>query len=135
MSFQIPFRAVQPEPRFGLSNEASFRMDVERAFAQLPRLLDDRFSLLGHTHPVTDILAPAGTYLQAGAVILIGADASGFIKVGPVNAADSMIIIPYGAVTFAAAAGRNGGLMVDSANNRLVYYSGGAKYYLAGTAF
>jgi hypothetical protein len=29
----------------------------------------------------------------------------------------------------------DGCLLVDSTNNRLVYYSGGARYYIAGTAF
>ena len=35
----------------------------------------------------------------------------------------------------AGAAGRNGEMCVDGTNNRLVYFSGGARYYIAGTSF
>jgi hypothetical protein len=35
----------------------------------------------------------------------------------------------------AGAAGRNGIITIDTTNNRFIYYSGGNRYYLAGTSF
>lgn len=50
---------------------------------------------------------------------------------------DTGLLIAYltNANLAAGAGGLNGLLAIDSTNNRLVYYSGAARYYLAGTSF
>lgn len=62
---------------------------------------------------------------------LISLTANNVVQVGD---GTIVVLVCYGAAQ-AANAIRNGGLMVDSANNRLVYYSGGNRYHLTGTSF
>lgn len=66
---------------------------------------------------------------NASALVQLGADAgsggAGHVQIPYVTAAN----LP------AAAASLNGVIAIDSTNNRLIYYSGAARYYLAGTSF
>lgn len=49
--------------------------------------------------------------------------------------ANEVIGIPVASGLPAASANRTGGLFIDQTNNRLCYYVGANRYYLAGTAF
>lgn len=67
-------------------------------------------------------------------------DANDNTAVGATNARDGYYAYANvgtepGADLLAAAAGRNGCLVVDATNNRLVFYSGGNRYYITGTSF
>jgi hypothetical protein len=86
----------------------------------------------GATMPNASYLA--GTRSGGGTYRLIGLDANDHINLG---ANDSFIVIVSTAVGNFPAGGAtmNGVIGIDSTNNRLVYYSGGNRYFIAGTAF
>lgn len=71
-----------------------------------------------------------------GTMPLISLDAQNFVQLATVTMLNPAKI-SYDTVGqfFAGNASSNGVIGIDSTNNRFVYYSGGAKYYLAGTAF
>ena len=93
------------------------------------------------------------TNVQAGELILAnakyirgllqdGTDSSNLIGLDTNNSAvvgggSRMVLVGYLAAASlpAGAANLNGGLVVDSTNNRWIFYSGGNRYYIAGTSF
>lgn len=67
---------------------------------------------------------------------LIVLNASNFVQVGTTTHTNPIkISYDTNANLLAGGANANGVLGVDSTNNRLCYWSGGARYYLLGTAF
>ena len=76
----------------------------------------------------------------SGALAMIGINASDYVVIGGQTDTTDTGNLPRiawwaAAALPAGAAGRNGIVAVEGTNNRLVYYSGGARYYLAGTTF
>ncbi|HXG71392.1 MAG TPA: hypothetical protein VNJ04_12375 [Gemmatimonadaceae bacterium] len=72
-----------------------------------------------------------------GSAPMIRLDVNNNVLIGDLTAGSVYANVGTVAATglVAGAATRNGNIGVDSTNNRFVYYSGGARYFLAGTAF
>jgi hypothetical protein len=70
---------------------------------------------------------------------MIAMDANNIIQLGSESALANpeVVAIPKGTNLQipGASANRSGGVFIDTTNNRLCYYSGGSRYWLAGTAF
>ena len=108
------------------------------------RLTDGGILALGTTN-VTNV--QAGELVLANAkyirgLLQDGTDSSNLIGLDTNNSAvvgggSRMVLVGYLAAASlpAGAANLNGGLVVDSTNNRWIFYSGGNRYYIAGTSF
>lgn len=83
-------------------------------------------------------LTKAGAVTQAAALTigstaaLSVAGANSRIQVGPGNVP---VLVGIATNSVAAAAAEDGGVMIATVDSTLVYYSGGARYKVVGTAF
>jgi hypothetical protein len=87
-----------------------------------------------------DVVLALGNALRtandANTQIVIGTTAAGHVQLAQ-GSANSYPLVPVltNAALLAGDANQNGALVVDSTNNRLIYYSGGNRYHLTGTSF
>jgi len=108
------------------------------------RLTDGGILALGTTNvtnvAVGEMVLANAKYLRGllqdgtDSTTLIGLDTNNSAIVG---GGSRMVLVGYLAAASlpAGAANLNGGIIVDSTNNRFIFYSGGNRYYIAGTSF